>query len=56
MTSYIYGSNVTEDTPAVTYSNQSTLLNGASPFVVVNPQLRSAIAIVVGLLLASHIL
>jgi beta-glucanase (GH16 family) len=56
MTSYVYGSNITTDTPDIAYSNHSTLLNAANPVRAVVPEIRAAIAIVVGLVLVSQVI
>ncbi|KAF9467892.1 glycoside hydrolase family 16 protein [Collybia nuda] len=56
ITSYKYGKNTTAETPSVAFSNQTVLLNGAGPIFGSGMQFRGAVAIVAGLLLASHIL
>ena len=56
ITSYVYGSNVTTDTPGIAYSNQSTLINAANPVRVVSPGIRVAIVIVLGLAVASQMI
>jgi hypothetical protein len=56
ITSYKYGKNATAETPSVALSNQTTLLNGAGPTLGSGMQFRGAVAVVAGLLLASHVL
>ncbi|PFH50606.1 glycoside hydrolase family 16 protein [Amanita thiersii Skay4041] len=55
ITSYVYSSNSTKE-PAVSYSNKSTLLNGASPIIAVPVQLQNAIILVTALLAATLVL
>jgi hypothetical protein len=56
MTSYIYGKNVTAETPSILLSNQSTLLSDARAAFGSIPQFRGALVAVAVLILTSYVL
>ncbi|KAG5646354.1 hypothetical protein DXG03_003677 [Asterophora parasitica] len=56
ITAYKYGANATAETPAISFTNQTTLLNGAGPAFGNGLQLRGAMAAVVGLMLTVYII
>lgn len=56
ITSYKYGVNATAETPAIAFSNQTTLLNGAGPTFGSGLQFRGAMTVVAGLMMASYVL
>lgn len=57
MTSYVYGANETTNTPSVAFSNQTTLLNGASPMGGMDLRVSGALSVVLAVVaLAAHVL
>ncbi|KAG5636834.1 hypothetical protein H0H81_006661 [Sphagnurus paluster] len=55
MTAYVYGTNLTSQTPSIAFSNQSTLLNGAATLGT-SMQLRGVMVAVASLMLGAYIL
>ncbi|KAF5379208.1 hypothetical protein D9615_005966 [Tricholomella constricta] len=56
VTAYKYGANATAETPAISFTNQTTLLNGAGPSLDSGLQFRGAMAAVAALMMAAYIL
>jgi hypothetical protein len=55
VTSYVYGQNVSADTPDVAFSTESTI-DAAYSISAVNSWLRAVLAIVVGLTIAMQVM
>lgn len=55
VTSYVYGANSSLDSPSISFSNASTMLNGASSLSGVNGMHGALVAGVLALTLLAHL-